>query len=143
MRQHVNALQCHIEGQIPLLFLQFNRILSDGNPRVVAQDVNRAEAVDCSFYGALAILALAVSCKGFFVNPTLTSIVISPTAPQVAVGTTATMQVFGTYDDGSRSQVKSGLFADLIAVEGDPTHDVSALRRVRFVMKGGTIYKSP
>jgi len=37
--------------------------------------------------------------------------------------------------------VEQGKFADMIAVEGDPTKDITLLQRPVFVMKGGTVYK--
>lgn len=37
----------------------------------------------------------------------------------------------------------AGKLADVIAVPGDPTRDLSAMTRVLFVMKGGTIFKQP
>ena len=39
--------------------------------------------------------------------------------------------------------IAPGLQADIIAVDGDPTKDITALGRVVFVMKGGRVYKAP
>ena len=35
-----------------------------------------------------------------------------------------------------------GMEADLIAIDGDPLTDITALRRVVFVIKGGNVYRN-
>ncbi len=39
-------------------------------------------------------------------------------------------------------RIHPGLLADIIAVQGDPTADIQAIRQVGFVMKGGVVYKN-
>ncbi len=43
--------------------------------------------------------------------------------------------------EGTRGPIKPGLFADLIAVSGNPLQQIDALRDVRFVMRNGMVFK--
>ena len=38
-------------------------------------------------------------------------------------------------------RIKKDLFADIIAVEGDPSADIKNIRKIKLVMKDGVIYK--
>ena len=42
---------------------------------------------------------------------------------------------------GEIGELKAGYYADVIAVEGDPVKDISATTKVKFVMKGGKVYR--
>ncbi|KAF1692040.1 Xaa-Pro dipeptidase [Pseudoxanthomonas jiangsuensis] len=57
----------------------------------------------------------------------------------IQAATLNTAALFGI--EGETGALKPGLAADLIAVDGDPLQDVSVLEQVRFVMKGGRVYR--
>ena len=44
--------------------------------------------------------------------------------------------------DKQLGSLAPGMQADIIALDGDPTSDITAVRRVVFVMKGGIVYKN-
>ncbi len=62
-----------------------------------------------------------------------------PPAQVLIVATSGNARIFGMGE--KLGSVRAGFLADLIAVEGDPTQDVHALRAVRFVMKDGKVYR--
>ena len=59
---------------------------------------------------ALAALTMtAVSCTGFFVNPTLTGVSVGPQSLSLTVSQTWQMSATGTYSDGSQKALSSGV----------------------------------
>jgi imidazolonepropionase-like amidohydrolase len=62
-----------------------------------------------------------------------------PTFEALVSATSGNARILGIED--SVGFVREGYLADLIAVEGDPIQDISALRQVRFVMKDGEVFE--
>jgi imidazolonepropionase-like amidohydrolase len=54
--------------------------------------------------------------------------------------TTQSAKMLGMEADVGR--IQPGKYADMVAVEADPTKDISALRTIDFVMKGGVVYRN-
>ncbi len=54
--------------------------------------------------------------------------------------TTQSARMLGVESDLGR--IQPGKYADIVAVEADPTKDISALRTIDFVMKGGVVYRN-
>ena len=68
----------------------------------------------------------------------MTAAGMTPAAVMIAA-TSGNAQAFRVAD--KVGAVKPGLYADLVALEGDPTRDIAAVRKVRMVMKGGVVVR--
>jgi imidazolonepropionase-like amidohydrolase len=55
-------------------------------------------------------------------------------------GTVVASELLGWSD--KMGTIEPGKWADIVAVSGDPLKDITELERVKFVMKGGTVYKN-
>ena len=61
-------------------------------------------------FAVLVVLAFGASCKGFFVDPKLTTITVTPATPQIVTGDTPTkMTATGTYDDNSTKDLSGSV----------------------------------
>jgi imidazolonepropionase-like amidohydrolase len=60
--------------------------------------------------------------------------------PRKRAATLEAAQLMGWQD--RLGSIEVGKFADLVAVEGDPIADITELECVKFVMKGGHVFKN-
>lgn len=138
---------------VPTLYV-IEPILAPGNPLKIPEDSLRKarevrEAMHRSFRLALAAgvkIAFGTDAGVFphgtqarefalYVELGMTPMEAIQTATQKASQLLGKEDEFGT--------IRAGLFADLIAVDGNPLEEISALEKVDFVMKEGRIHKGP
>jgi len=67
--------------------------------------ITRPKSQVIASLGVLLLMAVAVGCNGFFVDPVLQTITVTPATPGILVGGTQQMTATGIYDDGSRKNI--------------------------------------
>jgi uncharacterized protein YjdB len=55
------------------------------------------------------LTASSIGCSGFFVDPTLTTITVTPATPSVIAGDTLQLTATGSYDDGSTKNISGSV----------------------------------
>ena len=84
----------------------------------------------CSPQRAFTLLEVMIACGIFFIAVFAILALVSNTLRNA--------RILRLTD---RGEVKPGLLADLVAVDGDPTRDISAVEHVRLVIKGGKVVR--
>jgi len=82
----------------------------------------------------LVALAFGASCKGFFVDPVLTTIGVGPTGQNIQKDDTLQMSARGTYDDGSIKNITNSV----VWSSSDPSATITKSGLVKAVTPPGT-----
>ena len=136
---------------VPTLYV-IEPIIAPGNPlKIPEQSLEKARAVRGYMRGAFqqavktGVKIAFGSDAGVFPHGTqarefkiYTDLGLTP-MQAIATATTAAAEMMGW--SGKVGVVARGSFADMIAVSGDPTKDITELERVKWVMKGGKVQK--
>jgi imidazolonepropionase-like amidohydrolase len=136
---------------VPTLYV-VEPIVADGNPlKIPEQNLAKARAVRGSMREAfktankLGVKIAFGTDAGVFPHGTqghefriYTDLGMTP-MQAIGTATTSAAELMGW--SGKVGVVARGSFADMIAVSGDPTKDVTELEHVKWVMKGGKVYK--
>ena len=136
---------------VPTLYV-VEPIVAEGNPlKIPEQNLAKARAVRGSMREAfksankLGVKIAFGSDAGVFPHGTqgrefkiYTDLGMTP-MQAIGTATTSAAELMGW--SGKVGVVARGAFADMIAVSGDPSKDVTELEHVKWVMKGGRVYK--
>ncbi|HEX9367861.1 MAG TPA: amidohydrolase family protein [Vicinamibacterales bacterium] len=115
----------YMEKAIPIVTDTFRRALKTPNLKIV--------------YGTDAV----AGAHGRNVEEAIVRVKDGGQKPMDAIVSLTSLSAEAMHMTDTIGALAPGLQADLVAVDGDPLSDITALRRVVFVMKGGKVYREP